>query len=259
MDGLEAIRTYGLAVGYDGRALVGGIDLTVPRGSFNIIVGANGSGKTTLLNTLAGTLAPVAGTVRVLGKDVSGMSRRALARTLGIVYTERVVDGGLTVRRLVEMGRYPYTGIFGRLNADDRRIVSRAIEAVGIGHKADSTLGRISDGERQKAMIGRALAQQTPVLLLDEPTNFLDAAGRVETMALLRRLVDGTGLTVVMTTHDMATALAVADNVIAVGGPAAGVAMEPVGTPAAAEALSRLFDGRPVRFDPDRLDFIPAK
>lgn len=211
-----AIRTENLEIGYKNRALFAAVNLAVPTGTLNVIVGANGTGKSTLMNTLGRNLPAVGGKVYVCGHDITTLSTRKLARLVSHVFTDRLMSGGLTVGELIAMGRQPYTGFLGRLSADDRAIVDQAANDIGIAHKTNCFLSDISDGEMQKALIARALAQQTPVMLLDEPTNFLDAASQLEILSLVGELVHTKGITALLSTHDTATALAMADNVITV-------------------------------------------
>lgn len=198
-----------LSTGYTPRQpLLRDVSASLPQGSLTVLLGANGSGKSTLLRTLAGVLAPLAGGVYIKGERLAGMRPSHLARLVSLVYTERSDQAGaLTVEQTVALGRQPYTGFFGRLDDADKQIVREAINALGIGHLADRHLATLSDGERQKTMIARALAQQTPVMLLDEPTAFLDVAARLDTMVLLRSLAHDKGLTVLLSTHDVAPAL----------------------------------------------------
>lgn len=250
------IELTNLSIGYDGRALFEPFSLKIPKGTFNVIIGANGSGKSTLLHTVGRLLPAVSGSVLIDSRDVRSLSRKELARTISFVYSERFSDGGLTVRELVEMGRYPYTGLLGRLTSNDKVIVDNAIREVGIEHKSESFLSDISDGERQKAMIARVLAQQTPILMLDEPTNFLDAASRIDILSLIQRLVRDKSITAIISSHDTATALSLADNVITIlPSDSIPVAISPVGAPETLERLNNIFAHRGVRFDSDRLDF----
>ena len=161
------------------------VNFVLHRGELTSLIGLNGAGKSTLLRTLCGFQPAVSGTVRVLGRELSEYSSHELALTVGVVLTERTNAGGLTVRELVALGRQPHTGFFGRLGERDREVVSEAMSAVGIAHKADSYVSELSDGERQRTMIAKALAQECPVIVLDEPTAFLDVASRIETMSLL--------------------------------------------------------------------------
>ena len=253
------IKLNNLVIGYRGRGLFAPFSITVPSGTMNVIVGANGTGKSTLLHTVAGLLPVVAGQVVVNGKNLKQMSRRQLSQTMSFVNSERHTASGLTVREVVETGRYPFTGFLGRMSAEDRTIVNASMCDVGISHKADAYLSDISDGERQKTMIARVLAQQTPVILLDEPTNFLDAASRIETLGLIRQLTSEKGITALISTHDIPTALSLADNVITVL-PDDDIPIEitPTGSEQSICRLDRIFADRRVRFDPVRSDFVPS-
>lgn len=246
------VRTHALAVGYHGRTVLDGIDLALPQATLAVLIGANGSGKSTLLRTLAGAQEPLHGTVEVGGDDIRALSRRSLAQRLAVVFTDRSGGGALTVRECVEMGRHPYTGLLGRLDESDRHIVDSALRSVGMLDKADRYLGTLSDGERQKTMIARALAQQTPFIILDEPTAFLDVAGRIDILRLLRTLADS-GHTILLSSHDTAQAIAAADTLLTISdstlhcGPKADII--------ASGVLDATFRASGLRFDPVRGDF----
>ncbi len=192
--------------------ITSGINAALPAGCMTALLGPNGAGKSTLIKTISGNLPPLGGSLDVMGKEISDYTPPMLARQLSVVLTERFESTHLTVRDLVGLGRSPYTGFFGRLSADDRRIVDDAISLVGIESLADRTVATLSDGERQKSMIARALAQQTPVIFLDEPTAFLDYPGKVDIMMVLRRLCREEGKSVLLSTHDLELALLLADR-----------------------------------------------
>lgn len=256
MEKLSAIKLHNLAVGYKGVPLLPPFNLEIPKGTINVIVGANGAGKSTLLHTIGGTVPPIGGSVEIMGQSVRSLSYRQLARLVSFVYTDRLRSGGLTVRELIEMGRHPYTGFLGRLSDDDRKITEKAIADVGIEAKMNSFLSDVSDGELQKALIARALAQQTPIILLDEPTNFLDSASRLEILRLIRELVNQSGLTVLFSSHDTSAALNYADNVITLlphGTPH--VSINRTGSSEAAERLTAVFADRGITFNPEINDF----
>lgn len=207
---MAAIEIQNLVAGYDGRGVLKPLSLEM-NGGIAVLVGANGGGKSTLLRTLAGTQAPVSGRVAVDGCDMHTTPVRKTARLVSLVYTDRTVAGDLTVEEAVALGRMPYSNMFGRLGSDDKRFVNDAMRSVGIDSMHKRKLATLSDGERQKTMIARALAQTTPLIIMDEPTSFLDAASRIEIMQLLARLRDEHGKTVILSTHDIAPAIAVAD------------------------------------------------
>ncbi|MBB1254235.1 ABC transporter ATP-binding protein [Streptomyces sp. OF3] len=187
--------------------------LTARAGELTVLLGPNGAGKSTLLRTLCGLLPPLAGAVRVAGRDVSHDSALARARRLAVVLTDRVDPGLLSARELVSLGRHPHTGFTGRLTPTDHGIVRWALDAVDAAHLADRPAAELSDGERQRVLTARALAQEPEVILLDEPTAFLDVPSRVALTVLLRDLARDRGPTVVVSTHDLELALRVADAV----------------------------------------------
>jgi iron complex transport system ATP-binding protein len=157
--------------------------------------------------------APLAGSVRLMGDDITHLNPRELARRLSIVLTERVDVGVLSAYTLVALGRYPYTGWMGDLRPEDEQVVQDAILAVGAADLAHRNIGELSDGERQKIMIARALAQEPAVMLLDEPTAYLDLPRRAELMTMLRRLARESGRAILLSTHDLDLALRNADRI----------------------------------------------
>lgn len=210
------LRAVDVTVGYRVKRARGPVlehlDLQVDAGEVVCLIGPNGIGKSTLLRTLAAMQPPLAGRVEVGGYDVRRLTRLDLARRLGVVLTDRLAVGSLAARRVVELGRYPYSGWLGALGARDRRVVDWAIDAVGAGHLAARDFSLLSDGERQRILIARALAQEPVVMLLDEPTAFLDVPSRVDVMQLLRRLARDRGLAVLLSTHEVELALRTADT-----------------------------------------------
>ncbi len=196
---------------------------------------------------MAGLQAPLHGRLRLLGRDVEGLDRRELARLVGVVLTDRVTIGALSVRDVVALGRYPHRGWNRRPSAADEAVVDWAIEATGTGPLAHRDIGELSDGERQRVMIARALAQEPAVLLLDEPTAFLDVVRRVEVLRLLRRLAAETSRAVLCTLHDLELALRAADVVWLVDGDGVHV-----GAPedlVLDGSFSRCFEGEGLEFD----------
>jgi iron complex transport system ATP-binding protein len=194
------------------------------------------------------------GTVELGGADLRSITPTELARRLGVVLAERVAVEALPARRIVELGRYPHSGWFGRMSESDRRVVDWAIDAVRVTHLAGRDFSLLSDGERQRVMIARALAQEPVLLLLDEPTAFLDVPSRVELMGLLRRLTRDGPLAVIVSTHDLELALRTADVVWLVmpGGELMIGAPEDV---VMAGAFAEAFEGRQIRFDPGQRSF----
>lgn len=211
-----AIETHALRIGYllkGGRKKVvhEALDLRLMPGEVTCLLGLNGAGKSTLLRTLCGFQPPLQGEIRLMDKPLKAYSQRDFSLTVGVVLTEKTNAGGITVYELVSLGRHPYTGFFGQLKARDRKIVNDALEATGIASKAFQYVSELSDGERQKAMIAKALAQECPVILLDEPTAFLDVTSRIETMVLLRKLAIEQQKAILLSTHDLDLAIQMGD------------------------------------------------
>lgn len=208
-----------LSVGYKvGHTVVSDINLTLQSGQLACLIGANGVGKSTLLKTLTGFLPKLEGSLLLDGKDISEFSQRALARQISIVLTQKPEVQNLTVEEIVGLGRSPYTGFFGKLHANDQQIVDESITAVGIEKLKNRMSQTLSDGERQKVMIAKALAQQTPVIFLDEPTAFLDFSSKVETFQLLQRMAHEMGKLVLLSTHDLELAVRFSDTLLQVNG-----------------------------------------
>lgn len=206
------LKATNLVVGYrTDAAICAPINVTLQAGELVCLLGANGAGKTTLLRTLAGLLPPLSGTVTLDDQSVHQMSARTLARHLAIVTTERVETGMMTGRALVALGRIPHTDWTGQLTPADDHIVAQRLAWVNAQALADRRLTTMSDGERQRVLIARALAQQGAVLLLDEPTAFLDLPRRIDTLQLLKRLARDTRQAILLSTHDLDLALKLAD------------------------------------------------
>ena len=211
------IRIESLSMGYRGKnnvtVVARDINATLQGGELTCLLGPNGAGKSTLLRTLSAFLPAVSGQIFLLGRKLSDYTDKELSKVIGVVLTEKPDVRNMTVYDMVGLGRSPYTGFWGNLHDEDRRIVDEAIEMVGIGHLRDRLIQTLSDGERQKVMIAKALAQQTPVIFLDEPTAFLDFPSKVEIMQLLHRLSRTMGKTIFLSTHDLDLALQMADKI----------------------------------------------
>lgn len=218
-----------------------------------MLIGANGSGKSTLLRTLTANLKIIEGEVFLDNKSLADYSNRELARCLAVVSTDRSGAGALTVEECVAIGRHPHTGAFGRLSANDKDIISDALESVGMQHKRFCHLATLSDGERQKTMIARALAQQASLMIFDEPTSFLDVAGRMDIIQLLKGLSQA-GTTILMTTHDIAPAVAAADTLLIVDRSAATILSGPTQEIITTGNINRAFAPN-LRFNPSKGDF----
>lgn len=181
-------------------------------GELTGLLGANGAGKSTLLRTLSASQPFLSGELQLSGRPLQSYSEKERSRTIGVVLTDKTQAGGLTVYELVGLGRQPHTGFFGRLHPKDHTLIREAMEAVGIAHKAQSYTAELSDGERQKVMIAKALVQECPLIILDEPTAFLDVVSRIEIMTLLHKLAVEQKKAVLLSTHDIEQALVLSDK-----------------------------------------------
>ena len=205
-----------LTIGYKAkrtgfREVAADINAELCGGRLTSLIGSNGIGKSTLLRTLSAFQPPLAGDVLIQGKSLRRYTNKELSRLIGVVLTERPALQNMSVRELVGLGRSPYTGFWGKLTAADEDMVTEAINDVGIENLQHRMIQTLSDGERQKVMIAKALAQQTPVIFLDEPTAFLDYPSKVEVMQLLHRLTRQSGKTIFLSTHDIELALQLSD------------------------------------------------
>lgn len=205
------IELQHLTVGYGERAVLSDINLSLPAGQMVCLLGSNGVGKSTLLRTLAGFLPPLSGKVMLQGRDLASLSLSERSRAVSVVLTERVGVPYMRVEDLVGMGRSPYTGFFGTLRDEDKAIIDEAMKMVGITDLAGRAIDTLSDGERQKAMLAKALAQQTPIILLDEPTAFLDFHAKASTLRLMLKLAHEANKTILLSTHDVGMALRLSD------------------------------------------------
>ena len=256
---METIRLEDLSIGYNlkkgqQKIISSSINASLEGGELTCLIGPNGIGKSTLLRTLCGFQPKLGGKIWLHGKDLNEYTEKQLSKLIGIVLTHKPDIQNMTVEELVGLGRSPYTGFWGTLTDEDREKVREAIEMVGITPLSHRMIQTLSDGERQKVMIAKALAQQTPVVFLDEPTAFLDFPSKVEMMQLLHRLSRSTQKTIFLSTHDLELTLQIADKLWL---------MEKerinIGTPqtlAANGALNRFVERDGIVFDRDQLRVI---
>lgn len=220
---MKTLMLENLSVGYDNggrepRVVLSGINATLRAGELTVLVGGNGRGKSTLLRTLTGFQKALAGRTIYREQpmeveiDFARLSVSQRARMVGVVLTAQTAVRNLSVEEVVALGRSPYTDFWGGLSAGDREVVARALHLVGIGELRHRRVQTLSDGERQKMMIAKALAQQTPVIMLDEPTAFLDFRSKVDVLRLLRGLAHDTGRIVLLSTHDLEQAIPLSDK-----------------------------------------------
>jgi iron complex transport system ATP-binding protein len=212
----KTIEIRNLEIGYKTKKqlkqVAGNLNATIYSGELTCLLGANGVGKSTLLRTLSGFQPKLAGEIFVRGKEIDVYSGKDLSRIIGVVLTEKVDARDMSVTELISLGRTPYTGFWGRLSDSDEAIVQTAVSQIKIEDLTSRPVQTLSDGERQKVMIAKALAQETPAIFLDEPTAFLDFPSKVEIMRLLYRLAKQTNKTIFLSTHDLELALQIADK-----------------------------------------------
>ena len=207
------LKTNNLTIGYGAKTVQRGLNLEAQARDLICLTGTNGSGKSTLLRTLAGLQPALDGKVMIANKDIASLNVHQRSTLFSLVLTDDIDIERLTVRELVAMGRFPYTNWAGSLSKKDDEIIDKALKDVHLSHKADSMINHISDGEKQRAVIAKALTQDTPLVLLDEPTAHLDLPNRIEIMLLLRRLSVSTGKSFILSTHELDLALQMADKI----------------------------------------------
>ncbi len=245
------IKCENISIGYGSRVIQHDLSFTLADGTLTALLGANGCGKSTLLRTLANLQPPLSGSYSLTTqltnsaahqqRQLTNSDSSQTAQLLALVLTERLSVESATVRDVVAMGRYPYTSFLGTLSAADHRIVNDAMQQVGVAELADTFYNDHSDGEKQRILIAKALAQQTPVILLDEPTAHLDLPSRIKTLNLLQRIAHEQQKTILISTHELDLALRTADQVLLMFPPQQGILLD---TPAAilrGDALSRAF------------------
>ncbi len=209
---MEILKTYSLSIGYENKTVVSDINVTLNEGDIIALVGPNGAGKSTLFKTFSTHIRPVGGKIELFGKDLMTYSPKERAKLLGIVLTERPDDMFLKVFDVVAAGRYPYTGMFGKLTEKDENEIKVSLELVGIKHLIDRVFNTLSDGEKQKVMIAKAIAQNTPVIMLDEPTAFLDYPSKIELFSLLKKLAKEQKKAILFSSHDLELLFRYTDN-----------------------------------------------
>ena len=255
MDG-QTIQLRDLGIGYQTKqgvkTVAEHLNGAIRSGELTCLLGANGVGKSTLLRTLSAFQPKTAGEIIIEGRELDSYTDKELSRRIGVVLTEKPDVRNMSVRELVSLGRSPYTGFWGTYSKEDLQIVDEAIALVDIEALSQRMVHTLSDGERQKVMIAKALAQQTPVIYLDEPTAFLDYPSKVEVLQLLRRISRSAGKIIFLSTHDVELALQLADTIwlmsrgeeMAIGSPQQ-LAHEGI--------LGRFIEREGITFDPETL------
>ena len=252
------LETKDLTVGYHGKPLIEDIALHVQRGRIVTLIGPNGSGKSTILKTIIGQLSKVSGTVFLDGKAMEAHSRNEIARRMAILMTARMEPELMTCRDVVGTGRYPYTGKLGILTSEDRAIVERSLAQVGGLDFADRPFANISDGQRQRILLARALCQEPEIIVLDEPTSFLDIRYKLELLTVLKRMVRENNLAVLLSLHELELAERISDTVVCV----AGDRIDRIGPPEeifTSDYIAQLYHLERGKYDPcfSTLEFVP--
>ena len=235
------LHAQDLAAGYDGAPVLREVDLVLRPGEILTLVGPNGAGKSTLLRTLARQLEPVSGAVFLDGAPLARIAENEFARTVSILLTERIRGEWMTCADVVSSGRYPYTGRLGILSEQDLKKTAEAMELVSVTELRDRPFSRVSDGQRQRVMLARAICQEPKVLVMDEPTSYLDVRYQLELLGLMRRLAAERGIAILASMHELELARRVSDRVLCVRNGA----VDRVGTPEEVltdEYVERLYD-----------------
>ena len=236
-----------LTLGYGQRTLLKTVNARITGGQLAALLGRNGTGKSTLLRAMMGLEKPQSGEIILQGKNITSLKPEKLARNISFVTTDKVRIANLRCKDVVALGRAPYTNWIGRVQEQDKAIVERSLELVGMAAFAGKTMDRMSDGECQRVMIARALAQDTPIILLDEPTSFLDLPNRYELCTLLRRLAHDHRKCILFSTHELDIALSLCDSIALIDPPV--LRYLPTPDMACSGYIERLFSNSFVTFD----------
>lgn len=215
---MTRLSAHDLSVGYNKKVLIGGIELEIDAGEVVTLIGPNGAGKSTVLKSITRHLDLLGGTVYVDGEDATSLTFRNFATKFSVVLTERLKTERMTCEEIVAAGRYPYTGFFGKLTQGDREIVAESMALVGASELADTPFEAISDGQRQRILLARAICQQPQIMVLDEPTSFLDIRYKIELLGVLRRLATEKKMSVVLSLHEIDLAAKISDKIVCVDG-----------------------------------------
>jgi len=234
-------RTDGLSVGYDGKALIHDISVGIEKGKILTLIGPNGAGKSTILKSITRQLALIRGNVAIAGKDLLQWQTKEMAQQVAVVLTDRIRPELMTCAEVVAMGRYPYTNLFGKLTPADVEAVERALRQVHAMNLAQQDFATLSDGQRQRILLARAICQDPEIIILDEPTAYLDIRHKIELLDILSRMAREQQITVIMSLHEIDLAMKVSDYVMCVKGETIGA----FGTPEeilARHSIEQLYD-----------------
>ena len=210
---MEVLKTKDLHIGYKDKAILPPINVSLDEGNLIALIGPNGAGKSTLFKTLTAHIKPISGSIELMGKELSEYSSKEKAMLIGLVLTERPDDMFLKVYDVVASGRCPYTNFFGKIEKEDENIIQESLEIVGINHLKDRYFNALSDGEKQKVMIAKTLAQNTPIIFMDEPTAFIDYPSKIELFSLMKMLSKERNKTIIFSSHDLELLLRYTDDI----------------------------------------------
>lgn len=210
--------TQKLCVGYNNKILIEDIKIELPKGEILTLIGSNGAGKSTILKSIAGQLKTISGAVYLEHENLTKMSSELIAKKMSVVFTERIKTELMTCKDVVATGRYPYTGRFGILSQKDWEIVEETMELVHVTELAACDFREISDGQRQRVMLARAICQEPEVLILDEPTSYLDIKYKLDFLSVLQEMRKKKKVTVIMSLHELELAEKVSDKILCVNG-----------------------------------------
>lgn len=208
----------GLSVGYHGVPLIRDMEIRLKKGEILTLIGPNGAGKTTVLKSIIRQLEPIAGVVYLDGRDMNALTGKELSMKMSVVLTERMRSELMNCEDVVATGRYPYTGKFGILCEQDRRIIQKSMELVHVSEIADQDFGKISDGQKQRVMLARAICQEPDIIVLDEPTSFLDMKYKLEFLSILQDMSRTKNLSVIMSLHELDLAGRISDKIACIRG-----------------------------------------
>ena len=210
---MEVLRTKDLLIGYKDKAILPSINVSLKEGNLIALIGPNGAGKSTLFKTLTAHIKPIGGSVELMGKELSEYSAKEKAMLIGLVLTERPDDMFLKVYDVVASGRCPYTNFFGKIEKEDENVIQESLDIVGINQLKDRYFNTLSDGEKQKVMIAKTLAQNTPIIFMDEPTAFIDYPSKIELFSLMKMLTKERNKTIIFSSHDLELLLRYTDDI----------------------------------------------
>ncbi len=215
---MSSFTAKNLSVGYNGKTLIPDINIRLEAGTIMTLIGPNGAGKSTILKTITREIPPIKGQIFIGDQDINELSGKALARSMAVVLTERIHPELMNCAEVVAMGRYPYTNMFGRLTDKDKASVNDALNRVHANDLADKEFSTLSDGQKQRIMLARAICQEPKILILDEPTAYLDIRYKIELLDILREMARSEGTIIIMSLHEVDLAMKISDQIICLDG-----------------------------------------